>query len=171
MQKNIIIISKENTNIPFKTEYIYMSEFLSKIYTYEYLTEKHDNNYSIEPIPLNLFTTNQLLKMMQFLELNYKKPKLKISMPVQNSVNFFFEIGINNMNFLEKNESSLFSLIKMADYLDIPLLLNMCCANIALKIKNLTIPEIREYLGLENNLTKEEEIMIKKENNWILNIL
>ena len=53
-----------------------------------------------------------------------------------------------------------------ANYLDIKPLLDLATAKVACVIRAMTVPEIREYFGIENDFTPEEEAQILEENRW-----
>lgn len=64
-------------------------------------------------------------------------------------------------------DKELESVIMCANYLDIPNMLELVCANFVSRIKDKTPEEIREMFDIVNDLTPEEEQRIKEENKWI----
>jgi hypothetical protein len=57
-------------------------------------------------------------------------------------------------------------IINLANTLGFESLNNMCCYSIAQRIKGKTTQEMRDELGIINDLTEEEEAEINKENSW-----
>ena len=53
-----------------------------------------------------------------------------------------------------------------ANFLDIKSLLDLCSAKLASWITSKSVEEIREFFGIENDYTPEEEAKIKEENMW-----
>ncbi|KAI5171099.1 S-phase kinase-associated protein 1 [Nematocida sp. LUAm3] len=66
--------------------------------------------------------------------------------------------------FLQTNQKILFQIAKAANYLHIPLLLELCCKTIAETLKEKTTEEIREYLAIEQEHTNTSAA---KEYGWI----
>ncbi|KAI1460003.1 Skp1 family, dimerization domain-containing protein [Annulohypoxylon moriforme] len=67
------------------------------------------------------------------------------------------------------SQAQLFALIVTVNFLDIPRLMKCVAKVIAEKIKGMKTEEMREYFGIENDLTKEEEDELRKEHAWIHN--
>ncbi|CAL4908018.1 unnamed protein product [Urochloa decumbens] len=69
--------------------------------------------------------------------------------------------------FFEKmNKEALFDVILAANYLNAEELLDAAMLCAADRITGRTVAEIREFFGLENDFTPEEEVEIRKENSW-----
>lgn len=64
--------------------------------------------------------------------------------------------------FIGSDIEELFELIKTANYLDIKNLLELGCKAVANLIKDKSVEEIREILGVENDFSPEEEDAAKK---------
>lgn len=62
--------------------------------------------------------------------------------------------------------SELFNVVLAANYLNIPPLLDLTCQAIADLIRGKTADEIRQILGIINDMTVEEEEEVKRENQW-----
>jgi hypothetical protein len=58
-----------------------------------------------------------------------------------------------------------------ANFLDIPPLLELICAQIACKIKDLSVDQTRTYFNQVNDYNPEEECKIKEENKMALEAL
>eukprot|EP01057_Protomagalhaensia_wolfi_P006329 Protomagalhaensia_wolfi_Nauph_80__6328@NODE_986_length_1828_cov_265_116266_g744_i0_p2_GENE_NODE_986_length_1828_cov_265_116266_g744_i0NODE_986_length_1828_cov_265_116266_g744_i0_p2_ORF_typecomplete_len167_score48_58Skp1/PF01466_19/2_1e03Skp1/PF01466_19/1_1e24Skp1_POZ/PF03931_15/1_2e13DUF3342/PF11822_8/0_022BetaCasp/PF10996_8/0_1_NODE_986_length_1828_cov_265_116266_g744_i0109609 len=68
--------------------------------------------------------------------------------------------------YIAMEQTMIFELILGANYLDIPGLLDLCCAKVASEIRNKSVDEIRKVFGIENDFTPEEEAQIREENKW-----
>jgi len=71
-----------------------------------------------------------------------------------------------DQDFLRVDQGTLFELIMAANYLDIKRLLDLCCKNVANMIKGKTADEIRKTFNIKNDFTEEEEMQVKRENQW-----
>lgn len=75
-------------------------------------------------------------------------------------------------NYMEQLDSdTLYDLIMVANFLYIPYLLEALCFWAAEGIKGKSPEEIREQLGIENDLTQEEEEEIENENKFVDRVL
>lgn len=72
-----------------------------------------------------------------------------------------------NQEFCNMDQSALFDTILAANYLDYKELLDVTCTAVANMIKGKTPDEIRKTFNIKNDFTEEEEIQLKKENEWI----
>lgn len=61
----------------------------------------------------------------------------------------------------------IFECVSAANFLDISSLLDLCCEEIANRIRNKSVQEMREFFGVVNDFTPEEEEQIRKENEWL----
>ena len=68
--------------------------------------------------------------------------------------------------FLDMERDKLLELLRAADYMDMRGLLLLCSAKIAHEVRGMSTEEMREYLGVENDFTPEEEAEMKKELSW-----
>lgn len=68
--------------------------------------------------------------------------------------------------FCNVEKPMLFNMILAANYLDIRPLLDLTCKTVANMLKGKTPEEIREEFGIENDLTEEDILKIRKENGW-----
>ncbi|CAA7048223.1 unnamed protein product [Microthlaspi erraticum] len=64
------------------------------------------------------------------------------------------------------DQSTLFSLIMAANYLNIKDLLDLTCQTVADMIKGKTPEEIRTTFNIKNDFTPEEEAEVRRENQW-----
>ena len=68
--------------------------------------------------------------------------------------------------YVNRPADKLFEIINAANYLEVTSLLNLCCAKVAMEMKNRTVPEIRKLFNIENDFTPEEEDQVLNENKW-----
>ena len=69
-------------------------------------------------------------------------------------------------NFIEVDQDLLFELIEAGVYLDIVPLEKLAGAKIASQIRLKSCKEIRQYFGIVNDFTPEEEKQIEQEERW-----
>ena len=92
-------------------------------------------------------------------------PKIEkplISTNMRDATTEFYANLVDNI----AEEEVLNELLFAANYLDIKPLLDLACAKIGTKIKNMTIPEMRKLFNIENDFTPEEEKQAIEENKW-----
>lgn len=68
--------------------------------------------------------------------------------------------------FLEVDQEMLYEIILAANYLNIRPLLDAGCKIVAEMIRGRSPDEIRKLFNIENDFTADEEIAIKRENEW-----
>lgn len=56
--------------------------------------------------------------------------------------------------------------MQAAHYLEMTKLVDLTCQRVADMLKGKTVEEMREILGIESDLTKEEENAIRQQNSW-----
>ncbi|KAI8909717.1 putative negative regulator sulfur controller-3 [Gorgonomyces haynaldii] len=76
------------------------------------------------------------------------------------------EIEEWDAQFIKMDNELLFEVILAANYLDIKGLLDLGCKTMALMLKGKTTEEIRQMLNIENDFTPEEEMLVRRENEW-----
>ena len=59
------------------------------------------------------------------------------------------------------DECALFEVILAANYLDIKPLLELTCAKVATITHKMSMQELRDFFGIENDFTPEEEAKVK----------
>lgn len=67
---------------------------------------------------------------------------------------------------MSTDNDTLYHLTLAGNYLDISPLLDLCSARIASFIKDKTVEQIRENLGIVCDFTPEEEAQVREENKW-----
>ena len=68
--------------------------------------------------------------------------------------------------FFKIYKSKIFDLLNAAEYMEIPLLLHLCCAIIAVDIKNYNVSQMQNYFNLIDDFTDIQK-KAYKEIKWI----
>lgn len=68
--------------------------------------------------------------------------------------------------FVRVKQSFLFDLMLAADYMQLPSLVQLTCAKVAVTIKHKSDGELRACFHIENDFTSEEEQEIREQNKW-----
>ncbi|XP_010920060.1 SKP1-like protein 14 [Elaeis guineensis] len=68
--------------------------------------------------------------------------------------------------FAKLDRDELFDLINAASFLNTKPLLDLCCQTVADTIKDMSVPDVRDYFGIESDFTPEEEAKIRNDNKW-----
>ncbi|PJF17224.1 S-phase kinase-associated protein 1A [Paramicrosporidium saccamoebae] len=72
-----------------------------------------------------------------------------------------------DQRFLDVDLPTLIELTKAANYLNVPVLLDLCCRTIARQMTGLKAEELRKKFNLPNDFTPEEEAKMAAEFAWI----
>jgi hypothetical protein len=94
-------------------------------------------------------------------------PNILLQKNVLDHIFLFLSGTLNESQFLEVSNEMFFEVTNACNYLGIDSLLPLCLKHIATKIRGKSPEELREFFGVENDLTPEMEERIKKENEWI----
>ena len=157
---NVLTLDSKTINIDEK--YLHMSKLLMNVLNSEGATIDTDGNEHIL-VPLYAVNKNLLSIVLEFMNINYKVNDMKLPMPIPNEKTFHDIIGEQNILFFKAYHSKLFDLIIAADYMEIPLLLHLCCAKIAVNIKNYDLTSMREYFKIIDDFTPEQKRQAYKE--------
>jgi len=106
-------------------------------------------------ITLNNIGYNTLQLVIEFCRYEYENPRADET----------DRTGLRQ--FVQVDQNTLFELILAANYLDLPLLLDVTCEAVGNMIKGKTPEEIRVMFNIKNDFTPEEEEQIRRENEWI----
>ncbi|CAN0877213.1 SKP1-like protein 4 [Linum grandiflorum] len=68
--------------------------------------------------------------------------------------------------FAKVEHDPLFDLVLAANYLNIKSLVDLICQTVADMMKGKTPEEIRERFNIKNDYTSEEEVEVRRENQW-----
>ncbi|KIK63416.1 hypothetical protein GYMLUDRAFT_163098 [Collybiopsis luxurians FD-317 M1] len=113
-----------------------------------------------EPIPLPNVSGAVLRKVLEYCE-HYRGEALG---DIEDDDTRRKEIEMNEWDekFISVNKETLFKIISAANYLDIKPLLELGCKAIALTIKGMSTKEMRQFFGVVNDFTPEEEVSIRE---------
>ncbi|XP_008798005.2 SKP1-like protein 12 [Phoenix dactylifera] len=68
--------------------------------------------------------------------------------------------------FVEREKQDLLVITMAAHYLDSQPLFELCCQAVADTIKDMAVEDVREYFGIENDFTPEEERKMRVAHSW-----
>lgn len=124
-----------------------------------------DDSDETPEIPLPNVQMDTLNKIVEFCTRHVNDPMPEIEKPLK-SQNLADSVGEWDSNFIDVDQSMLFSIILAANYMDLPSLLDLSCAKVASMIKGKTPEEIRRTFNIVNDFTPEEEAQVREENKW-----
>ena len=113
-----------------------------------------------EPIPVPNVTGKILSKVVEWSKYHSEHPTAANEKPTENIISWDAE-------FCKVDHSTLFELILAANFLNIKDLLNLTCNVVASMIKGKTPEEIRKTFNIVNDFTADEEMQVRKENEWV----
>ena len=109
------------------------------------------------PIPLPNIESKMMEMVADFCQKFSSNKKIK----TENGSSFTYDLS-------HLDQSTLFDLILSANYLDIKELLDASCKQVSNSIKGKTTEEMREFFGIKNDFSPEEEANVRKENEWMV---
>ncbi len=117
-----------------------------------------------EAIPLPNVHSSIMSKVLEFCKhYQEEEPMKEIPRPLPDN-NLATVVSPWYANFINSiDNDTLAELTKAANYLDIPSLLDLCCARVATYIKQRTPAEMRELFGIRLNLTAKQEDELRKQ--------
>lgn len=124
-----------------------------------------DDSDESPEIPLPNVQKETLAKIVEFCQHHVNDPMPEIEKPLK-SQNLADSVGEWDAQFIDVDQSMLFSIILAANYMDLPSLLDLSCAKVASMIKGKTPEEIRRTFNIVNDFTPEEEAQVREENKW-----
>jgi S-phase kinase-associated protein 1 len=139
----------------------------------EMLDDQAAESETVVPVP-NV-AGNTLKYVIQWVEHHYNLDTKSVDKPLRGKIEevvgefdrtFLFTDLVKNAN--PDEHDLLIDVMMAANFLNIKVLLDMCCACLASMIKNKTSQEIRDFLGIENDFTPEEEAKMAEEHKWVL---
>ena len=123
-----------------------------------------DNDDDEVSIPISQVKKAILEKILEFCKHCDKNgPPAEIAKPLKSN-NMADLTNEYYTNYIDVDQELLFELILAANFLDIKPLLQLCCVKAACAVKDKDIPDVRNYFGIENDFSAEEEEWIKHEN-------
>lgn len=117
------------------------------------------------PMPLPKVKSHVLEKIVEYLEYYKNRKPKEIHKPLPN-LPFTHLVDEWDAKFISLENRLIFELMLGANYLDIPGLLDLCGAKIAVEIRSKSVAEIRKAFNIKNDFTPEEEAQIREENRW-----
>jgi S-phase kinase-associated protein 1 len=124
-----------------------------------------------EAIPLLDVSPAMLVKVVEFMEHHVHDPMKQIQKPIISN-NMRDMVDEWDVNFIDSfdTKNGIFEIVRAANYLEFPSLLDLGIARIAAYIKDKTPEEVRVMLDVPDNMTEAEENAIKENNGWIFGV-
>ena len=143
----ITLISSDDKRIQIESKNVEKSDFLKN---------KIRNTNKKNEINLPEINYNTLQKIVEYLNHYKDKEPQLIPKPFtsNNLINVTDEWDINFIKNMDMN--SIYDLINASNYLEIPSLLDLCCAYIITLIKGKPIEEMRKLFNIECDLSDEQ---------------
>ncbi|KAK1306588.1 SKP1-like protein 1B [Acorus calamus] len=76
------------------------------------------------------------------------------------------ELEAWDKEFVNMDYDQLFIVINAANYMVVEGLMDIACRKVADRIRRLSVEEVREVFGIENDFTEEEEAELRRESEW-----
>ena len=127
---------------------------------------------ALKSLPL---VTSSAQSIVRFLTMHAEQPCGEPSKPVastnlrENGVQPMFASWVESLP-VTQNGSGVVGVLGAAHYLDIDPLVKLLAARLAASIRGLTPEEIRNLLGLQDDLTPAEKSRHARENQWCLDL-
>jgi S-phase kinase-associated protein 1 len=150
----VILTSKEGKKFKVSKKAVLKSGLIRDI-----LEDEDESNK--EDIPLPNASSQALEKVIQYCEHYKDEDPLPLEKPLSKRIE---ELVCDfDRKFLIMDLDVLLDLIMTANYLNIPSLLELACGKVASLLKGKSIEQLREFLGIVNDFTPEEEKKIREE--------
>jgi len=121
------------------------------------------SNDGFKGISAGVSKKDLIKKIIEFLVKHENDPLNNISKPIQtNKIEEL--VGEWDAKFIDLEKDFLFSLINVANYLDIKDLLTLGILKMACSIKDKEPDEVKKMWNLEHDITEEEERIIREQN-------
>ena len=144
----ITLISSDNKKVDVDKKGALMSHLLKEMIS--------NSKSKDEPIPIPEIRFDILNKVAEYLNYYSNKMPKEIPKPIPsaNLDDFISQWDVSFINTIQLD--NLYDMINAAGYLDIPSLLNLCCAKIASLMKGKTAKELITQYNLDCGLNEEE---------------
>ncbi|KAI1360588.1 s-phase kinase-associated protein 1 [Xylaria arbuscula] len=151
----VTLISSDNVEI--QTSLSAVKKCLTLSTMLEVLDESKTTD---QPIPVPAVDEETLKAVMEFSEQDF--PKL------QESVKEIPARGDEFLTRIIQDRDLFFKLVNAANYLEQDVLLQYTLRKLARKIEGMNVEEMREYLGIENDFTPEQEEEVRRTHAWAM---
>lgn len=156
--QRLILISSENISFTIPKKVVYVSKLVSMML---------DVDQDEDEIYLNV-ASHVLAKIVQFMIYHCDNPPKYIERPLK-STNLEDIIHPWDLEFINVDNGMLCELIIAANYMDIPPLLDLLCAKVALMTQNKTPEQIQEIFNIQTEFSDNEKKVLRDEIKWIDN--
>jgi len=134
--------------------------------------EDEDEENTVIPLP-NITSKDTMKKVLEYCEYHHNNKADEIPKPIMGTLGEVLcdwdkeYIKLKNDKEVTLEREVLLDLIQAANYLVCDDLLHLCCATVSQYTKGKSVEELREFFGVENDFTPEEEERIREENKWV----
>ena len=135
------LISKENTHFEVEPNVAFMSNVLKTAFQ-----ESEEKDY-----PLMNVSNSSLENLLELCKHHQIEPINKIAKPIPDDKSTKEVFGEWYDTFLDSlSKEELFDVIMAANYMDIPIIMDLCCAKVACMLRGKDTQEIKDYLNIEH---------------------
>jgi len=127
-----------------------------------------DNEDDVQTVPLEKTESKYLGDVVEFMNYYHTNPMPEVEKPLDTAEKFVEKLGDDfYRNYTKKDMDYVFEMVKIANFMDIPPLLDLMCATVASALKGKTPEEIQKTFGIEADFTPEDEEKTVEENPWL----
>jgi len=179
---NVVLVSNDSTEFIVPIEHaqksLVIGQFLSNTGDEDGNNSDEDGGMSEDEselsdndgkkFPLAEVDAENLEKIVKFLKYEYDHPLEKISRPlISSDMNEIVKdkFYVEFVDYTDQNY--LMNILKAANYMNIPSLLDLCCAKVASLLKDKSPEEVKKIFDIQGEFTEEEEAKITAENPWL----
>jgi len=133
---------------------------MSKLVAITVEEDEDDDDADVREIPLPNVRNEVLVKVIDFCKHHQEEPMTAITTPLKSSK---IESLVQPWyaEFCNVDKTLLFELVTAANFMDIKPLLDLTCLAVAVLIKGKSAQELRAIFNIANELTPEEDAVVK----------
>jgi len=132
--------------------------------------DANDEDWEIEKLikhSIPIFVSMSIIeKIVEFYKHYVENPFSPIEKPIKTN-DFSSIVGTWYSEFIDIDKDDLFKMIIDVNYLNCPILLDFLISKFVTMVQGKNIQEIKEFYGITEDITEEEEEQARNENPWI----